>query len=426
LDSRAFQSLNDDRQLWVSMDATPDPPTDDLQQARRGALQVSVAFLKLGLTSFGGPIAHIAYFRQDLIVRRRWMDEAAYADIVALCQLLPGPTSSQVGFAIGLSQAGVAGGVAAFAGFTAPSALIMFAAAAGLPLLNGELGLALLHGLMLVAVSIVAQAVFGMARSFCKTPATALVGLAALVVVLVVSAAWVQPVVILGGGIIGLLVLPKKRSTPDPRGPHGNASAGILLGVFAVLLVFLPLLASGSSQGLLSVADAFYRSGAFVFGGGHVVLPLLEVETVGRGWLDQQAFLAGYGAAQALPGPLFTFAGYLGAVSNSGAPAFIAGPLALAMIFLPGFLLVAAALPLWCRLRNRPGATAFTGGASASVVGLLAAALWDPVIRSAVLGPADIGIASLGFLLLQVFRAQPLLVIPLIVATSIGVDIAVT
>lgn len=189
---------------------------------------------------------------------------------------------------------------------------------------------------------------------------------------------------------------------------------------------FLPLLASGSSQGLLSVADAFYRSGAFVFGGGHVVLPLLEVETVGRGWLNQQAFLAGYGAAQALPGPLFTFAGYLGAVSNSGAPAFIAGPLALAMIFLPGFLLVAAALPLWCRLRNRPGATAFTGGASASVVGLLAAALWDPVIRSAVLSPADIGIASLGFLLLQVFRAQPLVVIPLIVATSIGVDIAVT
>jgi chromate transporter len=177
---------------------------------------------------------------------------------------------------------------------------------------------------------------------------------------------------------------------------------------------------------LLSVADAFYRSGAFVFGGGHVVLPLLEADTVGRGWLDQQAFLAGYGAAQALPGPLFTFAGYLGAASNSGAPAFIAGPLALAMIFLPGFLLVAAALPLWRRLRNRPGATAFTGGASASVVGLLAAALWDPVIRSAVLSPADIGIASLGFLLLQVFRAQPLVVIPLIVATSIGVDIAVT
>jgi chromate transporter len=389
-------------------------------------LEVFVAFLKLGLTSFGGPIAHIAYFRQNLIVRRRWMSEAAYADIVALCQLLPGPTSSQIGFAIGLNQAGPLGGLAAFAGFTAPSAIIMFSAAAGLPLLGGESGAALLHGLMLVAVSIVAQAVFGMARSFCGTLATMLVGLAALGVVLMTAMAWVQPVVIIGGGVIGLLIRPKKGSLSDRSGPQSGVSVGILIGVFALLLVSLPLLAGGSGQGAMSVADAFYRAGAFVFGGGHVVLPLLEAETVGRGWLDEQTFLAGYGAAQALPGPLFTFAGYLGAVSNTGASPFVAGPLALAMIFLPGFLLVAAVLPVWGRLRSLAGAGAFVDGANAAVVGLLAAALWDPVIRSAVLSPADIVIAALGFLLLQSVRAPPLVVIPLIIAASMGVDVAVT
>jgi chromate transporter len=406
------------------MGAAPDHPADLLPSARRSAPDVFMAFLRLGLTSFGGPIAHIAYFRQDLIVRRGWMSEAAYADIVALCQLLPGPTSSQVGFAVGLNQAGLAGGFAAFIGFTAPSAIIMFAAAAGLPLLGGETGAALLHGLMLVAVSIVAQAVFGMARSFCLTPATALIGLAALGVVLLSSSAWVQPLVIIVGGIIGLLVLPRNDTHPIRPDQRIRAAVSIPLGIFLLLLVCLPLLAGGHSQGLITVADGFYRSGAFVFGGGHVILPLLEAETVGRGWLDEQTFLAGYGAAQALPGPLSSFAGYLGVVSNTGASPLLAGPLALAMIFLPGFLLVAAVLPLWLRLRNFLGATAFVGGANAVVVGLLAAALWDPVIRSAVLTPADLVIASVGFLLLQGFRMHPLVVIPLIIAVSVTVYFA--
>jgi chromate transporter len=402
------------------MDPAPDHPAIPAPRARRSAFDVFAAFLKLGLTSFGGPIAHIAYFRQDLVIRRRWMSEETYADIVALCQLLPGPTSSQVGFAIGLNQAGPAGALAAFVGFTAPSAIIMFAAAAGLPLLNGDLGSALVHGLMLVAVSIVAHAVFGMARSFCRTRTTILIGLAALVVVLT-STAWTQPVVIVGGGMIGLLVIPRKKARLNPAVQHYRSSTSVLLGLFLPLLVGLPLLAGESSKGVIAVADAFYRSGAFVFGGGHVVLPLLEAETVGRGWVDDQTFLAGYGAAQALPGPLFTFAGYLGAVSNSGVAPFVAGPLALAMIFLPGFLLAAAALPLWRRLRDLPVAGAFVDGANAAVVGLLAAALWNPVIRSAVLSPPDIVIAVLGFLLLQVIRAPPLVAISLIIAASLGV-----
>lgn len=407
------------------MDQAPDHPADLLPPAHRSALDVFVTFLRLGLTSFGGPIAHIAYFRQDLIVRRRWMSEAAYADIVALCQLLPGPTSSQVGFAIGLNQAGVLGGVGAFVGFTMPSTIVMFAAAASLPLLSNEYGTVLLHGFMLVAVSIVAQAVFGMGRSFWKTPATVMIGVSALAVVLLASHGLIQPVVILAGGIIGVFILPKKDVQPVRHDLHIRPSVMASLSVFVLLLVCLPLLASGSGGGLMSVADAFYRSGAFVFGGGHVVLPLLEAETVGRGWLDGETFLAGYGVAQALPGPLFTFAAFLGAISNTGATPLVAGPLALAMIFLPGFLLVTAALPLWLRLRDLPRAVAFVGGANAAVVGLLAASLWDPVIRSAVLGPADAVISALGLLLLQRFRTPPLTVISLIIAAAVGVDFAV-
>jgi chromate transporter len=277
----------------------------------------------------------------------------------------------------------------------------------------------LIHGLMLVAVSVVAQAVFGMARSFCRTAATALIGLAGFAVVMMTSTAWVQPVVIVGGGLTGFLALPRTAAGLDPPGQPGRIPFAIPLGVFVLLLVCLPLLAGGNG-GAMSLADSFYRSGAFVFGGGHVVLPLLEAETVGRGWVDEQTFLAGYGAAQALPGPLFTFAGYLGAAANTGVAPVVAGPLALGMIFLPGFLLVAAILPLWRRLRDVSGASAFVDGANAAVVGLLAAALWDPVIRSAVLSPADMAIAALGFLMLQVFRAPPLIVIPSILAAAAG------
>lgn len=387
--------------------------------ARGSWLGVLIAFLKLGFTSFGGPTAHIAYFRNDLVVRRHWLTEEQYAEIVTLCQLLPGPTSSQIGFAIGLKRAGPMGGVAAFTGFTAPSAIIMFAFAAGLPLATGTLSTALLHGLMLVAVSVVAHAVLGMALSFWKSVASALIGITALVVALMTPAAWVQPLLIVGGGLAGLLML--------RQGPGDHSGAGwavrmrslIPLGVFVSLLAGLPLLAAAGGQSWLEITSGFYRAGALVFGGGHVVLPLLEAETVGRGWLDQETFLAGYGVAQAVPGPLFAFAGYLGAVSNTGVQPYIAGFLALVAIFLPGFLLVTSLLPLWRQLRGVPSAIAAVGGANAAVVGLLSAALWDPVIRSAVFGPVDLVIAGLGFMMLQI-RAPTYIVIPAIVALSTG------
>jgi chromate transporter len=398
------------------MEAAPDSSPDP--SARHDAFTIFTTFLSLGLTSFGGPIAHLAYFRQELVVRRRWMSEAAYGDLVALCQLLPGPTSSQVAFAIGTKQCGAAGALAAFAGFTAPSALLMLTAAAGLPLLTGELGAALMHALMLVAVSVVAQAVFGMARSFSRTFASAAIGLMVLVAMLMSSATWMQPAAIIGGGLLGLFAVPHKHPLPDSSVGRIGISVG-MLSAFLLLLVSLPLAASMLGPGAVTVADVFYRSGAFVFGGGHVVLPLLEAETVGRGWLDEQTFLAGYGAAQALPGPLFTFAGYLGAVSASDIPPLIAGPLAIAMIFLPGFLLVAAALPIWRRLQNLRGASGFIGGANAAVVGLLAAALWDPVIRSAVMTPTDAVVATLGFALLTFLNAPPMTVIPMLIAASL-------
>lgn len=402
------------------MDAGTDQPDEPPMPARGDALDILFTFLKLGMTSFGGPIAHIAYFRHELVLRRQWLSEAAYTDIVALCQLLPGPTSSQVGFAIGLQRGGVPCAFAAFAGFTAPSAVLIFAGAAGLPLLSGALSAAVIHGLTLVAVSVVAQAVLGMALAFCRTPATGLIAFGTLALMLTVSAAWVQPAVIVGAGIVGLLVLPRN-AAGQLSGVHAaNAAIAVPIGMFVLLLIGLPVLAAGSSTGVLAIADVFYRAGAFVFGGGHVVLPLLEAGTVARGWMDEQTFLAGYGVAQALPGPLFTFAGYLGVAGNTGVPPFLAGPLALAMIFLPGFLLVAAVLPLWRRVRMQAGASAFVGGANAAVVGLLAAALWDPVIKSAVLSPFDLILAAVGFLMLQVLRASPLVVVLAMTGGAVG------
>ncbi|RYG38626.1 MAG: chromate efflux transporter [Burkholderiales bacterium] len=393
--------------------------TDHADRARGNRLAILVAFFKLGLTSFGGPTAHIAYFRNDLVVRRQWLTEEQYAEIVTLCQLLPGPTSSQIGFAIGLKRAGPQGGVAAFTGFTAPSALIMFAFAAGLPLATGMLSKALLHGLMLVAVSVVAHAVLGMALSFWKTVASALIGISALGVALLTPAAWVQPLLIVGGGLVGSLMLREGSGDHSSTGWAFNMRSLISLGVFASLMAGLPLLATAGGQSWLEIAAGFYRAGAFVFGGGHVVLPLLEAETVGRGWLDQETFLAGYGIAQAVPGPLFTFAGYLGAVSNTGMQPYIAGLLALIAIFLPGFLLVTSLLPVWRQLRGIPSAIAAVAGANAAVVGLLSAALWDPVICSAVFGPIDLFLAGLGFTLLQI-RTPTFIVIPAIVALSTG------
>lgn len=366
------------------------------------ATEVLRAFLLLGLTAFGGPVAHLGYFRQEFVVRRRWLDEHAYADLVALCQFLPGPASSQVGFALGLLRGGPLGALATWAAFTLPSALLLMAFALGAGHLSGPLGAGLLHGLKVVAVAIVAHAVWGMAGRLCPDRRRATIAVAATLLVLAVNGPAGQLLAIMAGGLAGWRICREagqaRPAVPD-IGLSWRAGAACLLA-FAALLIGLPLLAqAGAGQGI-ALVDAFFRSGALVFGGGHVVLPLLEAEVVQPGWVSADDFLTGYGAAQAVPGPLFTFSAYLGMAT--------AGPLgallALAAIFLPGMLLLAGTIPFWNALRARPGLQALMRGANAAVVGLLAATLYQPVWTSAILGPAEFALALVGFLLLTVWQ----------------------
>jgi chromate transporter len=371
---------------------------------------IFLAFLRLGLTSFGGPVAHLGYFRTEFVARRRWLDEAGFAELVGLCQFLPGPASSQTGFAVGLLRGGLLGGLAAWAGFTLPSALAMtaFAWASG-DLASSAAGGGVLHGLKLVAVAIVAQAVWGMARTLCPDRPRAGIALAAVALVTFVPVAVGQITAIAMGAAAGMTIgretsavnaVPLQLPLPVSR----RLGIACLL-VFATLLALPPLLGA-------RVFAAFYRSGALVFGGGHVVLPLLRDAVVGPGWIGGPAFMAGYGAAQAMPGPLFTFAAYLGALLNRG-PGGIAGAgIALVAIFLPGLLLVGV-LPFWGALRRHKAAWRALRGVNASVVGVLAAALYNPVWTGAVLTPADFCLAASGFVLLTVWRAPPLAVVAL-------------
>ena len=383
------------------------------------AREVFVAFLKLGLTAFGGPVAHLGYFRDAFVVRRRWIDEAGYADLVALCQFLPGPASSQVGFALGILRAGnLWGGFAAFAGFTLPSALILIAVAYGAgsagPLLAG-----LLHGLKLVAVAVVAQAVWGMARTLAPDPVRAGIALCALWFVVLAPTAIGQIGAIGLGAVAGLALC--RAAAPAPVGhfsvPLSRWTGAVALTLFLGLLVGLPILATWLPSQGIAVVDAFYRAGALVFGGGHVVLPLLRAGTVDPGWIGADAFLAGYGAAQAVPGPLFTFAAYLGAVLKPSPNGLLGAALALAAIFLPGLLLVTGVLPFWDGLRRRPLAQAALRGGNAAVVGLLAAALYDPVWTGAIGSARDVALAATAFVLLTVGGVAPWIVVGL---TALG------
>jgi chromate transporter len=379
----------------------------------RAALEVLRVFLKLGLISFGGPIAHIGYFREEFVVRRRWIGEAAYSDLVALCQFLPGPASSQVGFSIGLRRAGYLGGLAAWTGFTLPSAvaLVLFSHAADA--LHGALGTGILHGLKLVAVAVVSQAVWGMARTLCVDRQRASIAAAAALLCLLSSTSFTQVGAIILGGIAGLWFC---RSAVSAAGqsiaaPVSHRAAYVSLGIFAVLLIG-PLLLRGWAQPAAAVQfEAFYRCGALVFGGGHVVLPLLREAFVTPGWVSDDAFLAGYGAAQAVPGPLFSFAAYLGAVVRPSSFGWAGAALGLAGIFLPGMLLLIGTLPFWEAFRSRSNVQAAMCGINAAVVGLLGAALYTPVWTSSVRTPADLGVALIGFALLTVWRAPPLLVV---------------
>jgi chromate transporter len=382
-------------------------------QRKGSPLEVLLVFLKLGVSCFGGPIAHIGYFREEFVVRRRWLDEQAYVDLVALCQFLPGPASSQVGFSIGLLRAGYRGAVAAWAGFTLPSAIVLVLFAYGASALSGPAGGGLLHGLKLVAVAIVAQAVWGMARTLSPDRERASIAVVTALIILFSASSIAQIGGILLGGIAGLWLC--RGSLPTATGhvvmPVSRTAGVAALTGFFVLLIGLPILQSFRIWPGIVLFDAFYHSGALVFGGGHVVLPLLHEAFVAPGWVSDDAFLAGYGAAQAVPGPLFTFAAYLGAVVSSSPHGVAGAALGLFGIFLPGILILLGTLPFWDSFRKRTDAQAVMRGVNAAVVGLLGAALYNPVWTSSVKTPGDFGIALLGFVLLTAWRAPPLLVV---------------
>jgi chromate transporter len=387
------------------MDETPPP---------RRAWEVFQAFLIQGLTAFGGPVAHIGYFRREFVERRAWLSEAAFADLLALAQFLPGPASSQLGMAIGLRRAGYAGLAAAWLGFTLPAGAAMIALAYLAPRLTGAWSDGVIHGLQIAAAAVVLQALVAMARVLAVGPIRAGIAIGATAGLLIAHGPAPQILALAAGGFFGLILLREAAATePDDPATHQvPASVAVAaLAVFALLLALLPFLAAWQDDPMLGLASVFYRTGALVFGGGHVVLPLLQSEIVGRGWLDQETFLGGYGAVQALPGPLFSFAGFVGAAQQVAPSGWRGGLVALVAIFLPSLLLVVGVLPFWDRLKMQAGARGALAGVNAAVVGVLAAALWNPVLTTAIRQPSDWALAGGAFVFLAVAKLPPWLVV---------------
>jgi chromate transporter len=396
------------------MDVTADQAHAVPRSEKGGVLEVLGVSTRLGLTSFGGPIAHLGYFHGEYVARRRWLTEQTYADLVALCQFLPGPASSQVGIAVGLMRAGLLGGVAAWLGFTLPSALALVAFAYGLQTL-GITDAGWLHGLKVVAVAVVAQAVWGMARTLAPDRERASLAFLAAIAMLAYPTAVGQVLIIVLAGLIGRWWLPETSAPRDPgiRVSIGHQGVAVAWVLFFGLLIGLPIVHQWVRSEALAVFDSFFRVGSLVFGGGHVVLPLLQAEVVPPGWVTNEQFVAGYGAAQAVPGPLFTFAAYLGAVMRPLGGGVAGAALALVAVFAPSFLLVVGALPLWDSLRPRPSFQAALRGINAAVVGLLLAALYHPVWTSAIHAPADVALGLVDFALLAFWKWPPWLVVVL-------------
>lgn len=377
------------------------------------AAELLSVFLWLGLTSFGGPIAHLGYFRREFVERRRWLNESAFVDLVALCQFLPGPASSQTVFALGLSRGGVPGGLLAWFGFTAPSAIALFLFAKLAGSLSGPIADAALHGLKIVAVAVVAQAVWGMARTLTADAQRVAIAIGGGLLAVILPGSFAQVAAILFGAILGVILC--RQATAPPAG-HLSFSISRGLGIasliaFAAILFGAPLAAVFLNSQALVLFDAFYRSGALVFGGGHVVLPLLKAAVVDPGLVTANSFLTGYGAAQAVPGPLFTVSAYLGAVATTPPNGFAGAAIALLGIFLPGMLILVGALPYWDEFRKRMSAQAVMRGVNAAVVGILAAALYNPVWTGAIFSLRDFVLAVVGFLLLTVWRVPPWIVV---------------
>jgi chromate transporter len=410
-------SRDETRGLAQATDA--DRHHDDIER-RGSAGEVLGAFLKLGLTSFGGPVAHLGYFRAEFVQRRRWLDDRSFTDLVALCQFLPGPASSQVGMGLGLARAGWLGGVAAWCGFTLPSALALIVFAYGIAHWGALAGSGAVHGLKVAAVAVVAQAVWGMAKNLCPDRTRAAFAVAAALLVLLLPTALSQVIAIAVAGLVGwrVLKLPHQQAVAH-QGFGVSRTAGVVaLVLFFVLLAGLPLVALATHAVGWQVVAGFYRAGALVFGGGHVVLPLLQATVVPAGVVSNEQFLAGYGAAQAVPGPLFTFAAYLGAVMHGPFSGWTGGLALLLVIFVPAALLVVGALPFWDALRQRDAVQSAMAGVNAAVVGILLAALYDPVWTSAIRGRADFAVALAAFALLVHARVSPLIVVLLAAAAG--------
>lgn len=377
------------------------------------AWKVFLVFLRLGLTSFGGPVAHLAYFREEFVNRRRWLSDRSYMDLVALCQFLPGPASSQVGLAVGLSRAGYSGALAAWIGFTMPSAMTLIFLALGISAWGEGIPGGILEGLKIAAVAVVAQAVWGMARNLCSGTLRVTIMAVTSCVILAWPSVWTQVSMIAAAGIAGLcLFKPTNELAHEPLHISVQRRTGAMfLTIFFALLIALPLLAQAWPSQALSMIDVFYRAGSLVFGGGHVVLPLLQTEVVPNGWIANNTFLAGYGAAQAVPGPLFTFAAFLGASIATPPNGWLGGLLCLIAIFVPSFLIVAGTLPFWEQVRANLRIRAALIGINAAVVGLLLAALYDPVWTSAIHSPGDFGLALIALVALMFWRIPPWLIV---------------
>jgi chromate transporter len=402
-----------------SLSAAINGSGDKATMARGTPVEVFRVFLKLGLSSFGGPIAHLGYYREELVVRRKWIDEAGYVDLVALCQFLPGPASSQVGFSLGVLRGnGLLGGLAAWLGFAMPSALILLAFGLGAAAFTGPIAEGFLHGLKLVAVAVVAQAVWGMTRTLTPDRTRAAIALGAIAVAITVAGSFGQIAAIALGAVAGLGLCRNGANVPSGRlrFPVSRRGGATALAIFAALFVIPPVLGGGNQAA--SLFEAFYRSGALVFGGGHVVLPLLQAEVVAPHWVTNETFLAGYGLTQAIPGPIFTFAAYLGAVMQPSPNGIVGSAIALVAIFLPGMLLVYGMLPFWDELRSGETMQAAMRGANAAVVGILGLALYTPIWTSAILTPRDFALALGGFLLLTVWTTPSWVVAMLLAAAA--------
>jgi len=371
-------------------------------------LQIFFIFLRLGLTGFGGPIAHLGYFRHEFVERKKWMDEKSYADLVALCQFLPGPASSQVGAAIGLSRGGLPGALAAWLGFTLPSAILLILFALGFAYFNPSEAVqpGWLKGLKIVAVAVVAHAIWGMGKKLCPELSRILIAIGTAIGTIFIPGTVGQISMILLGAFLGYWLKDSQASSPQNslQTTVSKITGSLMLAAFLGLLFLLPLLATNSQNYTVKLFDGFYRAGALVFGGGHVVLPLLQAEVVPPGWVSDNAFLAGYGMAQAVPGPLFTFAAYLGAVSSEAPSGFIGGLIALVAVFLPSMLLIVGILPFWEQLRQKRFIQQIMPGINASVVGLLLSAFYHPVWTSAIFSIYDLTLAITGFFLLQILK----------------------